>query len=113
MRRHVPVGSPEGLRAAVDEALRVLNGVKTTGLFALGRIDDAMPVETSVRALVELIGEGKIGSYGFSEVSPSTIRRANAIHPRAAVEEELSLFPRQVWRLTRDTILFGFPSSCP
>lgn len=96
IRRQVPDGSPDGLRAAVDEALRVLDGVKTIDLFALGRIDDAVPVETSVRALVELIGERKIGSYGLSEVSPSTIRRAYAIHPPAAVEEELSLFSRHV-----------------
>lgn len=96
MRRQAPDGSPEGLRASVDEAMRVLDGVKTIDLFAMARIDDAVPVETSVRALVDLIGEGKIGSYGLSEVSPTTIRRAYAVHPPAAVEEELNLFSRHV-----------------
>jgi pyridoxine 4-dehydrogenase len=51
-------------------------------------------VETSVKALVELIHAGKIGSYGLSEVNAETIRRAHAVYPPAAVEIELSLFSR-------------------
>ncbi|KAG8157971.1 hypothetical protein KVR01_012243 [Diaporthe batatas] len=96
IRTQAPNGSPEGLRAAVEESLRVLDGVKTIDLFALARIDGKVPVETSVQVLAELIREGKIGSYGLSEVTSTTIRRAYAVHPPAAVEEELSLFDRYV-----------------
>jgi len=53
-----------------------------------------VPVETSVKALVELIQAGKIGSYGLSEVNAQTIRRAHAVCPPDAVEIELSLFSR-------------------
>jgi pyridoxine 4-dehydrogenase len=96
IRRQSPDCSPEGLRATVDEALKVLDGTKTIDLFECARIDPEVPVETTVKTLAELIREGKIGSYGLSEVSPATIRRAYAVHPPAAVEEELSLFTRHV-----------------
>ncbi|KAK8131749.1 Aldo/keto reductase [Apiospora sp. TS-2023a] len=96
IRRQALDCSPEALRATVEEALRVLDGAKTIDLFECARIDPAVPVETTVSALAELIREGKIGSYGLSEVSPATLRRAHAIHPPAAVEEELSLFTRHV-----------------
>jgi pyridoxine 4-dehydrogenase len=74
----------------------VLDGTKTIDLFECARIDPDVPVETTVHALLQLIRDGKIGSYGVSEVSPATIRRAYAVHPPAAVEEELSLFSRHV-----------------
>ncbi|KAK8108234.1 NADP-dependent oxidoreductase domain-containing protein [Apiospora kogelbergensis] len=96
IRRQAPDCSAEGLRAAVDEALRVLDGAKTIDLFECARIDPEVPVETMVGTLVQLMREGKIGSYGLSEVSPDTVRRAHAVHPPAAVEEELSLFTRHV-----------------
>ncbi|KAL9619843.1 MAG: hypothetical protein Q9160_005583 [Pyrenula sp. 1 TL-2023] len=96
IKRQAPDCSPEGVRASVDEALRVLDGAKTIDLFECARIDPDVPVETTVRALVQLICDGKIGSYGLSEVSAATIRRAYAVYPPAAVEEELSLFTRHV-----------------
>lgn len=96
LRSQTPDCSPEGLRAVVDEALRVLDGTKSIDLFECARVDPLVPIETTVEALAGLIREGKIGSYGLSEVSPATIRRAHAVHPPAAVEEELSLFSRHV-----------------
>ncbi|KAI8947601.1 NADP-dependent oxidoreductase domain-containing protein [Xylaria longipes] len=89
-----PQCSPESIRESVDEVLRVLDGTHPIDLFECARIDPKIPVETSVKALVELIKEGKIGSYGLSEVNAQTIRRAYAVHPPAAVEIELSLFSR-------------------
>lgn len=96
MRRQAPDGSPEGLRATVEEALRVLDGTKSIDLFECARIDSEVPIETTVGALAQLIREGKMGAYGLSEASPATIRRAHAVHPPAAVEEEISLFTRHV-----------------
>ncbi|KAI1455540.1 NADP-dependent oxidoreductase domain-containing protein [Annulohypoxylon moriforme] len=93
---HSPDGSPEGIRASVNESLRILDGVKSIDLFECARVDPKVPVETSVHTLAQLIQEGKIGSYGLSEVNATTIRRAHAVYPPAAVEVELSLFSRHV-----------------
>ena len=87
-----PTASPEQIRASVEECLTLLDGLKSIDLFEPARVDPNVPIEESVRALAELIKEGKIGSYGLSEVSAQTIRRAHAVYPPAAVEIELSLF---------------------
>ena len=87
-----PSCSPEGIRASVEEAIKVLNGTKSIDVFECARSDPTVPVETSVKALAELVGEGKIGGIGLSEVGANTIRKAHAVHPISAVEIELSLF---------------------
>ncbi|KAK4111921.1 Aldo/keto reductase [Canariomyces notabilis] len=104
-KTHTPDGSPEGIRASVGEALKVLNGVKNIDIFECARVDPNVPIETSVRALAELVKEGKIGGIGLSEVSANTIRRAHAVHPIAAVEVELSLF-------TTDPLTNGVADTC-
>lgn len=93
---NTPQGSPEGIRASVDEALRVLDGTKKIDVFEMARVDPKVPVETSVAALAELVAEGKIGGISLSEVSAATIRRAAAVAEIAAVEIELSLFTTEV-----------------
>ncbi|KAK3384845.1 NADP-dependent oxidoreductase domain-containing protein [Podospora didyma] len=93
---HTPDCSPEGIRASVDECLRVLDGTKTIDLFECARVDPKVPIETSIATLAALVREGKIGSYGLSEVNAEHIRRAHAVYPPAAVEVELSLFTRTV-----------------
>ncbi|KAF2722628.1 putative aldo/keto reductase [Polychaeton citri CBS 116435] len=87
-----PVGSPEGIRASVEEATKVLGGIKTIDIFECARVDPNTPIETSVQVLSELVKEGKIGAIGLSEVGARTIRKAHAIHPISVVEVELSLF---------------------
>ncbi|KAL7626104.1 hypothetical protein AAE478_002874 [Parahypoxylon ruwenzoriense] len=87
-----PDGSPEGIRASVEESLRVLSGTKTIDIFGCARVDPKVPIETSIKTLAELVEEGKIGGIGLSEVGADTIRKAHAIHPISAVEIELSLF---------------------
>ncbi|TVY75803.1 Pyridoxal reductase [Lachnellula suecica] len=89
-----PKASPESIRASVDECLAILDGVKSIDLFEPARIDPEVPIETSVKALQELVQAGKIGSYGLSEVNAHTIRRAHTVFPPAAVEVEFSLFSR-------------------
>lgn len=93
---HAPQGSPEGIRASVEEAVGVLGGTKKIDVFEMARVDPAVPVETSVAALAALVREGKIGGIGLSEVSAATIRRAAAVAEIAAVEIELSLFTTDV-----------------
>jgi len=69
------------------------------------RIDPNTPVETSIKALAELVKEGKIGGIGLSEVNADTIRKAHAVHPISAVEIELSLF-------TPDPLHNGIMEAC-
>ena len=102
---NTPQGSPEGIRASVEEALRILDGAKKVDVFEMARVDPKVPVETSVAALAELVREGKIGGIGLSEVSGATIRRAAAVAEIATVEIELSLF-------TTDVLSNGVADAC-
>jgi len=58
-----------------------------------GRQQD-LPVEDVMGTLMKFIDEGKIGSIGFSEISPATLRRAAAAGPVRAVQSEYSLWTR-------------------
>jgi len=100
-----PVGTPEGIRASVEEALSVLADTKTIDVFECARVDLDVPIEDSVKALAELVKEGKIGGIGLSEVGANTIRKAHAVHPISAVEIELSLF-------TPDPLHNGIADAC-
>ena len=100
-----PDGSPEGIRRSVEEGVKVLGGIKTIDVFECARVDPNIPIETSIKALAELVGEGKIGGVGLSEVGASTIRKAHAVHPISAVEIELSLF-------TPDPLRNGILDTC-
>ena len=88
---HSATGKPDQIRASVEEALSFLDGVKTIDIFEMARVDPDVPIETSIQALAEFVAAGKIGGIGLSEVSAATIRRAHAVHPITAVENELSL----------------------
>ena len=84
---------PDVIRAACDESLSKLQ-TDHIDLYYLHRRDFTVPIEDSVGALAELIGTGKIGGIGLSEMSASTIRAAHAVHPIAAVQTEYSLATR-------------------
>ncbi len=86
-------GSPAHIRAACDASLRRL-GVGTIDLYYLHRIDPRVPIEESVRAMASLVDAGKVRFLGLSEVSPRTLRRAQAVHPITAVQSEYSLWTR-------------------
>jgi aryl-alcohol dehydrogenase-like predicted oxidoreductase len=88
-----PDSSPANVRLAVDGSLRRL-GVEHIDLYYQHRVDPAVPIEDTVGALAELVGEGKIGHIGLSEASPATIRRAHAVHPVTALQSEYSLWTR-------------------
>ncbi|KAH8676435.1 putative aldo/keto reductase [Tricladium varicosporioides] len=88
-----PNGTPEGIRASVEEAINVLPpGIKPIDIFECARVDPKVPIETSIQALAELVREGKIRGVGLSEASANTIRKGYAVYPISAVEIELSLF---------------------
>jgi aryl-alcohol dehydrogenase-like predicted oxidoreductase len=85
---------PGSLRAAVESSLTRL-GTDRIDLFYLHRIDRDTPIEESIGALAQLVLAGKIRHIGLSECSVQTLRRAHAVHPVAAVQNEYSLWSRE------------------
>ncbi|QIE41401.1 aldo/keto reductase [Rhodobacteraceae bacterium SC52] len=86
--------SADHIRAELESSLKKLNRDKVD-LYYIHRREQERPVEDVVETLASLIEEGLIGGYGLSEVAPSTIRRAHAVHPCRAVQNEYSLWTRQ------------------
>jgi aryl-alcohol dehydrogenase-like predicted oxidoreductase len=86
-------GRPETLKATCEAALKRLQ-TDVIDLYYLHRWDKKVPIEDSVGALADLVQAGKIRSIGLSEVSAATIRKAQAVHPLAAVQTEYSLWTR-------------------
>ncbi|KAG9127682.1 hypothetical protein FRC07_010907 [Ceratobasidium sp. 392] len=86
-----PRGTPEYVKEALDKSLKRL-GVDTIDLYYIHRIDQTVPIETTISTLAELIKAGKIRYIGLSEPSPATLRRAHKVHPIAAVQVEYSPF---------------------
>ncbi len=81
------------LEAELDGSLRRL-GVDAVDLFYVHRRDPDLPIEDVADALGALVKAGKCRAIGFSEIAPSSLRRAHAVHPVAAVQSEYSLSTR-------------------
>ncbi|GAB4031798.1 aldo/keto reductase [Spirosoma gilvum] len=88
-------GSPEWLKTAVDKSLQRLK-IDTIDLYYAHRIDPNVPVEEMVGAMAELVKAGKVRYLGLSEASASSIRKAHAVHPIAALQSEYSVMTRDV-----------------
>ena len=86
---------PARIAAACDASLRRL-GVDVIDLYYAHRIDPAVPVEEMVGAMAALVQAGKVRFLGLSEASATSLRRASATHPIAALQSEYSLFTRDV-----------------
>lgn len=84
---------PEHLRMMLERSLGYL-GVDYVDLYYIHRREAERPIEEVVETLVKFKEEGKIGGIGFSEISPSSLRRAHAVHPVTAVQNEYSLWSR-------------------
>ncbi|KAJ3046252.1 hypothetical protein HDV00_000064 [Rhizophlyctis rosea] len=82
-------GTPEYVKQACDASLKRL-GVSQIDLYYQHRVDPKTPIEDTVRAMAELVKEGKVKYLGISECSASTLRKAHAIHPIACVQMEYS-----------------------
>lgn len=82
------------LRQCLEESFQRLN-VDYVDLFYIHRREPDRPIEEVTQTLADLVKEGKIGAFGFSEISPASLERANAIHHVAAVQSEYSLWTRQ------------------
>jgi len=88
-------GTPEYVRQCCDASLKRLK-VETIDLYYQHRVDPKTPIEETIGAMVRLKEEGKIRYLGMSEAAATTIRRAHAVHPIAALQTEYSLWTRDV-----------------
>ena len=88
-------GTPANVKRVAEESLARL-GIETIDLYYQHRRDPSVPIEETVGAMAELVGEGKVRYLGLSEVGPQTLRRAHAVHPISALQSEYSLWERGI-----------------
>ncbi|WP_018619789.1 aldo/keto reductase [Spirosoma luteum] len=91
---------PEHIREVVEGMLKRLRTDRIDLLYQ-HRVDPAVPIEDVAGAIKDLINQGKVLHYGLSEPGPQTVRRAHAIHPVTAIQNEYSL----IWRGPEAVIL--------
>src|SRR5579864_1692585 len=84
---------PERIRQAVEGSLKRLR-IETIDLLYQHRVDPNVPIEDVAGTVKALIAEGKVKHFGMSEPGVQTLRRAHAVQPVAALQNEYSLW----WR---------------
>ncbi|TIQ74144.1 MAG: aldo/keto reductase, partial [Mesorhizobium sp.] len=84
---------PEHIKRAVEGSLRRLRTDRIDVLYQ-HRVDPRVPIEDVAGAVKDLVAEGKVLHFGLSEPGLETIRRAHAVLPLAAIQNEYSM----VWR---------------
>jgi aryl-alcohol dehydrogenase-like predicted oxidoreductase len=91
---------PEQIRKAVEGSLKRLK-IETIDLLYQHRVDPNVPIEDVAGAVKELIQAGKVKHFGLSEAGVQTIRRAHAVQPVTALQNEYSLW----WRKPEEEVL--------
>jgi len=86
---------PEHIRQAVEGSLQRL-GIETIDLLYQHRVDPKVPIEDVAGTVRDLIAEGKARHFGLSEPGLQTLRRAHAVQPVTALQNEYSLWWREV-----------------
>ena len=89
-----PNSRPERIRTVADESLKRLR-TGTIDLFYQHRVDPAVPIEDVAGTVRDLIAQGKVRHFGLSEAGADTIRRAHAVQPISALQNEYSLWWRE------------------
>jgi aryl-alcohol dehydrogenase-like predicted oxidoreductase len=84
---------PEHIKQAVEGSLKRLK-IDTIDLLYQHRVDTSVPIEDVAGTVKELIQQGKVKHFGLSEAGVQTIRRAHAVQPLAALQNEYSLWTR-------------------
>src|SRR5262249_25369012 len=85
---------PERIRQVAEESLKRLR-VEVIDLFYQHRVDPNVPIDDVAGAVKDLIGQGTVNHFGPSAAGASTIRRAHAVQPLAAIQSEYSIWWRQ------------------
>lgn len=108
-------GKPQYVRSACEASLKRL-GIDVIDLYYQHRVDPNTPIEDTVSAMADLVREGKVRYLGLSEAGAQTIRRAQSVHPIAALQSEYSLWSRdpedEILPLTRE-LGIGFVAYSP
>ena len=91
---------PEHIKQVAEASLKRLN-TGVIDLFYQHRVDPDVPIEEVAAAVKELIHEGKVKHFGLSEPGVQTIRRAHAVQPITAIQNEYSLW----WRKPEEEVL--------
>lgn len=86
---------PASIRRAVEGSLRRLR-TDYIDLLYQHRVDPKVPIEDVAGTVKDLIGEGKVRNFGMSEPGLDSLRRAHAVQPLAAVQNEYSVLERDV-----------------
>ncbi|HUA38268.1 MAG TPA: aldo/keto reductase [Candidatus Sulfopaludibacter sp.] len=86
-------GKPDYVRSSCEGSLRRLK-VETIDLYYQHRVDPNTPIEDTIGAMAQLVKEGKVRYLGLSEAGARTLRRAHAVHPITALQNEYSLWTR-------------------
>ena len=85
---------PEHIKEVADASLKRLR-TDVIDLFYQHRVDPGVPIEDVAGAVKDLIAEGKVKHFGLSEPGVQTIRRAHAVQPVTAIQNEYSLWWRE------------------
>ena len=88
-------GRPNSVKNFLAYSLKRL-GTDHVDLYQPARLDPAVPIEDTVGAIADMVKAGYVRNIGLSEVSAGTIRRAQKVHPIAALQIEYSLFSRGI-----------------
>jgi aryl-alcohol dehydrogenase-like predicted oxidoreductase len=88
-------GKPEYVIEACNRSLARLK-IDAIDLYYQHRVDGSVPIEDTVGAMKRLVEQGKVRYLGLSEAGADTLRRANAVHPVAALQTEYSVWCRFV-----------------
>jgi aryl-alcohol dehydrogenase-like predicted oxidoreductase len=92
-QRHGMNSRPEYIKRVAEGCLKRLK-TETIDLFYQHRVDPNVPIEDVAGAVKDLIQEGKVRHFGLSEAGGATIRRAHAVLPVTAVQNEYSVWTR-------------------
>ncbi len=82
---------PEHIKQAAEGSLKRLK-TSVIDLYYQHRVDPNVPIEDVAGAVKDLIQEGKVKHFGLSEAGVQTIRRAHAVQPVTALQNEYSLW---------------------
>jgi aryl-alcohol dehydrogenase-like predicted oxidoreductase len=88
-------GKADYVRTACEASLKRL-GVEHIDLYYQHRVDTSTPIEETVGAMADLVKAGKVRYLGLSEAGGANVRRAYAVHPIAALQNEWSLWSRDL-----------------
>jgi aryl-alcohol dehydrogenase-like predicted oxidoreductase len=78
---------PEHIKEVAETSLKRLR-TDVIDLFYQHRVDPGVPIEDVAGAVKELIQQGKVKHFGLSEAGVQTIRRAHAVQPVTALQNE-------------------------